>query len=111
MATHKVAQAYIAIVVNEQRTSTQLLVSMAADTQSLPLSNGTSPAAEPIQLALPLPNAPHMRIHLHLTILATTLILFVTSAGSESTGGSVPMGSFVYAMPDVRYNVFSMKLY
>ncbi|GAM90797.1 hypothetical protein ANO11243_088420 [Dothideomycetidae sp. 11243] len=70
---------------------------------SLVMSNGSSPAAKPIQLAFPMPNAPVMRIHLHLTILATALVLFVTSAGGESSGGATPMGSFVYAMPD-RYN-------
>ena len=72
---------------------------MAADAIA---QNGIHHAAKPIQLAVPLPNAPGMRLHLHLTILATTLVLFVTSASGDSSVGTVPMGSFVYALPDVR---------
>ncbi|KAF4547540.1 Hypothetical protein D9617_40g012790 [Elsinoe fawcettii] len=76
---------------------------MSASVQQLPVANGTSPAAEPIQLAVPQPFTPTARLHIHLTILATTLILFVTSGGSDSGTSGAAMGSFVYAMPD-RYN-------
>ncbi|PNS15225.1 hypothetical protein CAC42_8226 [Sphaceloma murrayae] len=76
---------------------------MAATTQSLPLTNGSSPAAKPIELAIPQPFTPTARLHMHLTILATTIVLFVTSGGSDSGTSGAAMGSFVYAMPD-RYN-------
>ncbi|KAF2222483.1 hypothetical protein BDZ85DRAFT_128747 [Elsinoe ampelina] len=76
---------------------------MTQTTQQLPMTNGTSPAAKPIEIAIPQPFTANTRLHLHLTILATTLILFVTSGGSDSGTSGAAMGSFVYAMPN-RYN-------
>ncbi|TKX27377.1 putative proteasome assembly chaperone 4 [Elsinoe australis] len=76
---------------------------MAAAIQSLPLINGSSPAEKPKELAIPQPYTPNARLHIHLTILATTIILFVTSGGSDSGTSGAAMGSFVYAMPD-RYD-------
>ncbi|TIA24611.1 hypothetical protein D6C80_00264 [Aureobasidium pullulans] len=74
---------------------------------SKPLTNGTgtrSMTMEPIQFSMPLPNAPGSRIHTHLTILATSILLFCTSTTAEFSTPPVPsLGSFVYAMPD-RYN-------
>lgn len=75
---------------------------MAADSQAHALTNG-SPPQTPTQLSLPLPNAPGSRIHLHLTLLATSLVLFLSSSSSDSAAGApASMGSFVFAMPDVR---------
>jgi hypothetical protein len=72
---------------------------------SRPLTNGTGPKSsmtEPIQFSMPLPNAPGSRIHTHLTILATSILLFCTSTTAEYSSVAVPsLGSFVYAMPDV----------
>jgi hypothetical protein len=72
---------------------------------SRPLTNGTgsmSNTTEPIQLSMALPNAPGSRIHTHLTILATSILLFCTSTTAEFSTAPVPsLGSFVYAMPDV----------
>ncbi|KAK3680752.1 hypothetical protein LTR37_021086 [Vermiconidia calcicola] len=76
---------------------------MAAGGKSEPATNGTQSSAKPMELAITLPNNPGTRIHLHLTVLASTIMLFVTSAGLDATPGASPMGSFVYAMPD-RYN-------
>ncbi|KAI4842477.1 hypothetical protein E4T44_07288 [Aureobasidium sp. EXF-8845] len=74
---------------------------------SKPLTNGTGPKCsmtEPIQFSMALPNAPGSRIHTHLTILATSILLFCTSTTAEFSTAPVPtLGSFVYAMPD-RYN-------
>lgn len=66
------------------------------------MTNGNSPAAKPIELAVQMPYAPDSRIHLHLTILTTSIVLFVTSTNHESSGVGASLGSFVYAMPDVR---------
>lgn len=66
------------------------------------LSNGTPPASKPIELSLPLPNAPGSRIHIHLTLYTTSLMLFLTSLTSDAPAGPASLGSFVYAMPDVR---------
>ncbi|KAI9810085.1 MAG: hypothetical protein M1827_006696 [Pycnora praestabilis] len=77
------------------------------------LSNGTNfgPAA-PIQLSFPLPRSPHTTVHLHLTILSTTLLLFLTTATGDVSGSS-SLGSFIYAMPDRTHltNVLSTPLY
>lgn len=82
-----------------------LMANMATDA-SRPLTNGTGPESkmsEPIQFSMPLPNAPGSRIHTHLTILATSILLFCTSTTAEYSSSAVPpLGSFVYAMPDVR---------
>ncbi|CAA9960934.1 PAC4 domain containing protein [Pyrenophora teres f. maculata] len=53
----------------------------------------------PIEVAFPLPKAPHTNIHLQLTDNGPNLLLFLTTATPESAS-STPMGSFVYAMPN-----------
>lgn len=72
---------------------------------SKPLTNGTGPECsmmEAIQFSMALPNAPGSRIHTHLTILATCILVFCTSTTAEFSTAPVPsLGSFVYAMPDV----------
>ena len=60
------------------------------------------PFLKPIELSFPLPKAPHTMLHTHLTFLATSTMLFLTTAAvGEATSSVAPMGSFVYAMPDV----------
>jgi Proteasome assembly chaperone 4 len=56
-----------------------------------------------LQLALPLPKIPRMTIHLHLTFFATTTMVFLTTTASGDHEASTPMGSFVYAMPNVPH--------
>lgn len=80
---------------------------MAADAKSTTSpQNGThstpSPT-KPIELALTLPSSPGTKIHIHLTILAATTLLFLTSASLDaSSAAGASMGSFVMGMPDVR---------
>jgi hypothetical protein len=62
------------------------------------------PSVKPIELSFPMPKAPETRIHMHLTIQTTSLLLFLTTALNGNTSEAVPLGSFVYALPDVRYN-------
>jgi hypothetical protein len=59
------------------------------------------PSVKPIELSLPLPKAPETQIHIHLTINTTSLLLFLTTIYGGETGTGVPLGSFVYALPDV----------
>jgi len=66
------------------------------------LTNGSSPSSAPIELALPQPHAPGSYIHIHLSVLATSIVLFVTNSSPENAGTASALGSFVYAMPDVR---------
>jgi hypothetical protein len=61
----------------------------------------TDPSTRPIELSFPLPKAPETRIHLYLTIQATSLLLFLTTALNGDTSTAAPLGSFVYALPDV----------
>ncbi|KAH7418372.1 hypothetical protein BKA64DRAFT_635501 [Cadophora sp. MPI-SDFR-AT-0126] len=56
-------------------------------------------SGRPIQLSFPLPKAPDTRIHVHLTVQATSILLFLTTAMNGDTS-TVPLGSFVYALPD-----------
>ena len=74
---------------------------MAAGAKSVPVTNGTHASSKPVELAISLPNSPGTRIHLHLTVLAASVILFLTTAGMDAGQGAATMGSFVYAMPDV----------
>jgi hypothetical protein len=64
------------------------------------LTNGDTPHA-PVEISFPLPRAPHTSIHLQLTNNGPNLLLFLTSCSGESATSS-PLGSFVYAMPNVR---------
>jgi hypothetical protein len=60
------------------------------------------PSSKPLELSFPYPKAPHIILQAHLTFLATSTTLFLTTtAVGESASTLAPMGSFVYAMPDV----------
>lgn len=65
------------------------------------------------ELSLPLPYTPHTTAHIHLTRHQTCTTVFLTSSTPGDAAGSIkPMGSFVYAMPDVRSNIpFSTSTY
>lgn len=56
---------------------------------------------EPIQLSFPLPRSLDTKIHLRLTIKSKAILLFLTTVSMDDVGKPVPMGSFVYALPDV----------
>jgi hypothetical protein len=60
------------------------------------------------QFALPLPQNPHVIIHGHLTFFDTNTMLFLTTAETGELGGLTPMGSFVYAMPNVVLTVLAL---
>jgi hypothetical protein len=59
------------------------------------------PSVRPVELSFPLPKAPETKIHVHLTINTTSVVVFLTTVygGDIPTGAS--LGSFVYALPDV----------
>ncbi|KAI8964886.1 hypothetical protein F5Y11DRAFT_345086 [Daldinia sp. FL1419] len=58
---------------------------------------------EPIQLSFPLPRSLDTKIHLRLTIKSRVITLFATTVAADEEDQAVPMGSFVYALPD-KYN-------
>lgn len=64
----------------------------------------TQPSVHPRELSFPLPKALHTTVHVHLTVLETCVMVFVTaSTPGDTLGLTKPMGSFVYAMPDVSF--------
>lgn len=61
-----------------------------------------SPDLKPKELSFPLPKALHTTGHVHLTFLGHCATIFLaTSTPGDSAGSIKPLGSFVYAMPDV----------
>lgn len=71
---------------------------MASQVESVP------PQLQPKELSFPLPKALHTTAHVHLTVLETCVMVLVTaSTPGETLGSTRPMGSFVYAMPDVSF--------
>ncbi|KAI0805898.1 hypothetical protein GGR55DRAFT_653953 [Xylaria sp. FL0064] len=56
---------------------------------------------EPIQVSFPLPRGMDTKIHMRLTIQSKAILVFVTTVAAEDSDKPAPMGSFVYAMPDV----------
>lgn len=64
------------------------------------------PSLEPLEISLPLPKSPHTTLHTHLTFLATSVMVFICTTVPGNEGGTLnSMGSFVYAMPDVRFRL------
>jgi hypothetical protein len=59
------------------------------------------PSVRPIELSFPLPKAPETKIHVHLTINSTSILLFLTTVYGGGFPTEAPLGSFVYALPDV----------
>ena len=54
-----------------------------------------------MELSIGLPHNLGTRIHLHLTILATSIIVFLSSATLDGAQAGAAMSSFIYAIPDV----------
>ncbi len=75
---------------------------MTAGAKPAPAPKGTESTVKSIELAINLPHNPGTRIHLRLDVFASSVMLFLTSAIAEGGLGSAALGSFVYAMPDVR---------
>jgi hypothetical protein len=79
-------------------------MAMATSTPDQPATNGVHPpTTKPLELAFTLPSNPHTKLHIQLTVHATTILLFVTTTTPENSSQATPLGSFVYALPD-RYN-------
>ncbi|KAI4207703.1 MAG: hypothetical protein LQ348_000497 [Seirophora lacunosa] len=65
-------------------------------------SSQPSPTLNPTHLAVPLPFSPHTTLHLQITRLETSTLIFLSSTDPSSSGSQSALGSFVYAMPN-RY--------
>ncbi len=57
-----------------------------------------------IEISFPLPKAPHAILHGHLTFLEGCAIVHLSTSELGESGFSLaPLGSFVYAIPDVGW--------
>jgi hypothetical protein len=65
----------------------------------------TSSSRRPVEISFPLPRAQDTRIHLRLTISSSSIMLFLTTVVNGDTSATVPLGSFVYAIPDVSFQI------
>ena len=64
------------------------------------------PSFSPVEISFPLPKHPHLKFHAHLSFLGKCNIIHLTTTDLDLSDSSLPpMGSFVYAMPDVRWEL------
>jgi hypothetical protein len=56
-----------------------------------------------MQLSFPLPRSLDTRVYLRLTVKSKAIVLFLTTASTDDASAPTPLGSFVYALPDVRF--------
>ncbi|MCJ1475423.1 hypothetical protein MMC13_004085 [Lambiella insularis] len=76
----------------------------ALDAQATPLSAAgvqLLPTSHPAQyISLRLSLSPHTTLHIHLTPLPTSTLLFLTTTDHATSASTSALGSFVYAMPN-----------
>ncbi|KIW18325.1 hypothetical protein PV08_02613 [Exophiala spinifera] len=61
------------------------------------------PSFEPIEISFPLPKHPHLNFHAHMSPLGTCVMVHLTTTDLDRSQTSLPpLGSFVYAMPNLR---------
>lgn len=61
----------------------------------------TSAVPRPLELSFVFPKIPHRRVNVHLTLLSTVIMVFLSAADIGEGDAASALGSFVYAMPDV----------
>lgn len=65
------------------------------------------PSFTPIDISFPLPKHAHLNFHAHLSFTGHCAMIHLTTTEVGEGDGVLPaMGSFVYAMPDVRKNTW-----
>lgn len=63
----------------------------------------------PIAVSFPLPRAPQTEIHVQLINTGVSLLVFLTTT-TPTPSAAAPLGSFVYAMPNVRSPFVSIAI-
>jgi hypothetical protein len=58
-----------------------------------------------VQVSFAMPYSLDTKIHLRLAVKSKVIVLFITTVASDDIGKPVPMGSFVYALPDVSLSI------
>jgi hypothetical protein len=56
---------------------------------------------EPLSMSIPLPHSPDTRIYIRLDTKANAVMLSLATATQDELAVPKPMGSFVYALPNV----------
>ncbi|KAL6243504.1 hypothetical protein RBB50_009497 [Rhinocladiella similis] len=60
------------------------------------------PSFQPIETSFPLPKHPHLNFHAHMSFLGNCVMVHLTTTDLDQSHTSLPpLGSFVYAMPDL----------
>ena len=57
--------------------------------------------AEPVQFSIPLPGSFDTRIYARLSTQSKAVLLNLTTASQDELSAAKPMGSFIYALPNV----------
>ncbi|CAG8012014.1 unnamed protein product [Penicillium nalgiovense] len=84
-------------------TENRQITIMATETPpAVPSAQLATPSVKPQEISFTLPKALHTTAHVHLNFLGHCAMVFLATSSPGDSGGSIkPMGSFVYAMPDV----------
>ncbi|OKL63858.1 hypothetical protein UA08_01115 [Talaromyces atroroseus] len=65
------------------------------------MATAALPSLKPVEISFPLPKTPHTNVHIHLTFMATSTMVFLSTTTLGDSGSTLkPMGSLIYAMPD-----------
>ena len=68
------------------------------------------PSFQPVEISFPLPKNPHLNFHAHLSFMGNCAMVHLTTTElGHGDNALPPMGSFVYAMPDVRNNIYQSQ--
>ena len=87
---------------NRMTTSAESRMTESGSTPVIPNVEPVAPHTKPEEISFPLPKSLYTTAHIHLTFLETSVVAFLTTTTPGDSAGSIrPLGSFVYAMPDV----------
>lgn len=66
-----------------------------------PPARPISPSIHPQQRSIPLPLTPHTTLHMQITSLEISTMIFLTTTDPSNSSSLSALGSFVYSMPNV----------
>jgi hypothetical protein len=68
-----------------------------------------APSTNSKYIAFPLPRIPHTTLHIRITLLETSTMIFLTTTDYTTSSTTSPLGSFIYAMPNVSLLPLSIQ--
>ena len=69
--------------------------------QTMTPARPIEPSLKPQQLSVPLPLSPHTTLHMQVTALDTSTMVFLATSDPSNSSSLSALGSFVYSMPNV----------